>query len=63
MRFARYAYQEIAWLWHILQLLMMQLDAMMKGGDGFGAGYGIGYPCTPLICKRLDVGEWLDMEC
>ena len=35
----------------------MQLDAMLKvGGEGFGAGYEIGYPCTPLICKRLDVG-------
>ena len=35
----------------------MQLDAMLKvGGEGFGAGYEIGYPCTPLECKRLDVG-------
>ena len=33
------------------------------GCYGDGAGYEIGYPCTPLICTRLDVGELLDMEC
>ena len=62
MRFARYANQEIERIWHILQLLMMQLDAMMRDGGGFGAGYEIGYPCTPLKCKRLDVGELLVLE-